>query len=191
MRWRPLVIGACINALAVGCASRPDHFYTLSTLPDAARAVSSAPTVHVLLNVTVPVLVDRGEMIVSTDGNEISILDHERWAAPLSDLVSQTLARDIEQRRGDVMVADRRFVQENLPPVTLKVDIVRMVAHPGARASIEAHWRIVDVRAGLDKIGSGGFEAPLEGSGYAAIAHGYSLAVGELADALARELARP
>jgi uncharacterized lipoprotein YmbA len=190
MSMRLFLTGLIVSLCAAGCAGRPDHFYTLSTLPETQRVASAAPTVHVRLTVTVPVLVDRNEMIVSTSRNEISILDHERWAAPLSDLVSQTLARDIETRRGDVVVGDRRFDQENLRPVTLKVELVRMSANPGVRASIEAHWRIVDGKAGIDKIGSSNFDAPLGGTGYAAIAQAYSVAVSALADTLAAELAR-
>ena len=66
-----------------------------------------------------------------------------------------------------------------------------MAVQLGNRVSIEAHWRFVDGKAGLDKIGSGEFDAPLAGGGYAPIAHAYSLALGELADALAGELAPP
>ena len=191
MTPRRLRIALWICALAAGCAARPDHFYTLSMLPEAAHAASAAPTGQVLLNVTVPVVVDRREMIVTTHRSEISILDHERWAALLSDLVSQTLARDIERRRPDVMVADRRFQRVDSPPVTLEVDIVRMIAAPGDRAAIEAHWRMVDTRAGVDRVGSGSFEAPLAATGYAPVADAYSMALAGLADALAAELPRP
>jgi uncharacterized lipoprotein YmbA len=180
----------CIAALALGCAAHPDHFYTLNTLPGKAGASSTAPALHVILDTTIPVLDDRGELLLSSDGNRIAVLDHERWAAPLSDLVQQTLARDIELRRADVLVADRRFDRPAAPPVTLKVDIVRMTAEPGRRASIEAHWRLVDGRTGIDKFGSAAFDAPLAAAD-APIAHAYSEVLGELADALTAELPPP
>jgi uncharacterized lipoprotein YmbA len=186
-----LAIGVWFTLLVAGCASHPDHFYLLNTLPDGEPGSSAAPTVHVVLNVTVPVLVDRSEMVISTAKNEILILDHERWAVPLSDQVSQTLARDIEKRRSDVLIGDRRFDRAGSPPVIMKVDIVRMAAQQGGRASIEAHWRVVNGGAGLDKIGAGSYDAPMEGAGYATLAKAYSLALSGLADTLSGELSRP
>src|SRR5450631_4183173 len=126
-----LAAGLWATLLVAGCASRPDHFYLLNTLPEGEPRSSGAPTVHVVLNVTVPVLVDRGEMVISTASNEILILDHERWAVPLSDQVSQTLARDIEKRRSDVLIGDRRFDRAGSAAVIMKVDIVRMTAQQG------------------------------------------------------------
>lgn len=176
--------------LLAGCAAAPDRFYALSTLPDTERGALSTPTVHVLLTVTVPPLVDRSEMVITTSQNGILVLDHARWAGSLSDQVSQTLARDIERRRGDVLIGDRGFDQANSPPVTVKVDIVRMSAQRGGRGKIEAHWRIVDASSGVDKIGGDFFEAPLDDDAYASVAKGYSQILSALADTLAGSLPR-
>ena len=178
----------CSFALC-GCVGQPDHFYALNTVPDGAR-VAGAPTIHVRLQVTIPSLMDRNEMVLYTSRNGIVILDHERWAAPLADQVSQTLARDIEGRRSDIFVGDRGFDRSAAPPVTLKVDIVRMSAERGGRASIEAHWRIVDTGAGVDELGSGSFAAAMTGDGYADVAQAYSQALSDLAERLAAEVRR-
>jgi uncharacterized lipoprotein YmbA len=178
----------CCFALC-GCVVQADHFYTLNTVPEAAR-VAPAPAIHVRLQVTIPSLMDRNEMVLQTSRNGIVILDHERWAAPLTDQVNQTLARDIEARRIDVLVGDRGFDRAASPPVTLKVDLVRMSAQRGGRASIEAHWRIVDSSAGVDELGSDSFEAALTHDGYAAVAEAYSETLSALAERLAERVRR-
>jgi uncharacterized lipoprotein YmbA len=177
------------SVVLCGCVGQPDHFYTLNTVPDTAR-VAGVPTIHVRLQVTIPSLMDRNEMVLYTSRNGIVILDHERWAAPLADQVSQTLARDIEGRRSDVFVGDRSFDRAADPPVTIKVDIVRMSAQRGGRASIEAHWRIVDSSAGVDELGSGSFEAAVTRDDSAAVAQAYSQTLGDLAGRLAEEMRR-
>jgi uncharacterized lipoprotein YmbA len=176
--------------LVAACASNPDHFYTLNTLPDTERGPLTSPSVHVVLDVTVPSLVDRAEMVITTSRNAILVLDHERWAVGLADQVSQTLARDIEKRRSDILIGDRGFDQAASPPVTMKVDVVRMSAQQGGRASIEAQWRVVDASAGVDEIGNGSFDVPLSGEGYASVAQAYSQALSSLADRLAANVRR-
>ena len=181
--------GLLCSLVLSGCVGQADHFYTLNTVPDAAR-VAGQPTIHVRLQLTIPSLMDRNEMVLSTSRNGILILDHERWAAPLADQVSQTLARDIEGRRPDVFVGDRGFDRAASPPVMLKVDIVRMSAQRGGQARIEAHWRIVDSSASVDQLGSGSFEAAMIGDGYAAVAQAYSQTLSDLAERLAQEVRR-
>ncbi len=186
--WKTGLLHAGLLAAAVvlesACAVAPDHFYTLDTSPGGA-APPSARMTHVRLDVTVPSMVDRSEMVLNTSATGISILEHERWAAPLSDEVAQTLAADIERRRGDLLIGDARFDQPSMPPVSIKVDIVAMTAHRGGAVSIVAHWRIVDAAAGLDRLASDGFTAPIDGDGFAALAQAYSQVLGALAEKLA------
>lgn len=182
---RAALLAVCVVILA-SCAGRPDHFYTLNTIPDAVRSPATGYGTHVVLRVSIPSLVDRPQMTVDASGDKILILEHERWAAPLSDLVSQTLARDIEQRRTDVLVADRSFDQADVKPVHVDVAIVRMSAHQGTRATLEARWRIADPASQM--IGGGTFTAPIEGDDYAAIARAFSTCLASLADRLVEKL---
>ncbi len=179
-------LGVCV--LIAACAATPDHFYTLAVLPEGAPTGLTAPTRHVLLSVNVPELVDRPELVVSTSDTGILVLEHERWGVSLSDQMVQTLARDIEKRRSDVLVADRAFDQGTTPPVRITVDIVRLTARRGDRVSMEAHWRIVDESAGIDAIGGGEFDRPVDGAGYDAIARAFSQALAALADRLAADV---
>ncbi len=188
MRSTMRCAAVCVCLMLPACASEMDHFYTLSTLPDGHRSAAATPGMHVLLQVSVPPLVDRAEMVINTSNNTISILDHDRWAEVLSDQVEQTLARDIERRRDDVLVGDRGFDQSATHPVTIKVDIVRMWAQRSGHVNIEAHWRIVDTRAGEDQIGSGIIDTPVDGDSSASIAKAYSVALSTLADQLVSHL---
>jgi uncharacterized protein len=186
---RALGICACASlALLASCAGQPDHFYALSTVPDAAHPPASSYSTHVILTVSLPALVDRRQMVLGTSRDQVVILEHERWAAPLPELAAQTLARDIEQRRVDVLVGDRTFDRSGVPPIRVRVDIVQMSAHKGGNATLEAHWRIVDPAAKSDEVGGETFEAPLGGEDYAAVARAFSSVLGSLADRLVAKL---
>jgi uncharacterized lipoprotein YmbA len=184
---RHLARGA-LGILLVSCASKPDHFYTLTTLPDAVRGPALTLTTHVILQVSVPSVVDRRQMVINTTSDRVLILEHERWAEPLADLVSRTLARDIENRRSDLLVGDKGFDQTSSEPVKIKVDVVQMSALKDQRVTLEAHWRIVDAAGKVDEIGGDVLSAPLNGEGYAAVAKAFSECLSSLADRLVEKL---
>jgi hypothetical protein len=191
-----------VGALTLcACASQADHFYALTSLPGAPSSVIDPTSRPVRLRLTVPSLVDRSELVLNDAGNGVLIYDHERWAAPLADQITSTLARDLEARRDDLFFADSRFDRGGTAPLQLNVDIVQVIARRsdargGAGVSIIAHWHITGsgkdgangVAAGgatLDQLGGGSFTAPFEGDGFAAVARGYSQVLSQLADALA------
>ena len=184
------VCAACLGAAAIlaACAGQQDHFYALTTLPENAPAATAAFTTHVMLTISLPPLVDRRQMVIATSADQLLVLEHERWAAPLSDLVMQTLGRDLEQRRADVLVADRGFDQPSLIPVKIRVDIVRMSVRAGAQATLEAHWRVVDARRNTDEVGGETFTSPVAGGDYAAVARAFSNDLSSLADRLAAKI---
>jgi hypothetical protein len=176
-------------ALLLGsCAAQPDHFYGLSTLPAAVVPPSTGFNTHVILSISIPSLVDRRQMTVDAADDQVVILEHERWAAPLTDLITQTLARDIEQRRPGVLVADRGFDQPGIELVRIKVDIVRLTARRAGRATLEAHWRIEGRAPPTNLLGGETFSSPIEGADYAAIARAFSVCVASLADRLSEKL---
>ena len=190
MKSVPINTALSVCLLLAACAGTPDHYYTLNSLPDTGQMPQSTPTTPVRLNVTVPSLVDRSEMVLTTSKSGILILDHERWGAPLSDQVAQTLARDIEQQRADLLIGDRRFDQSASPAVSLRVDIIHMSAQRNGEASIEAHWRIIDASSGVDRLASGSFTGSVNGGGYEAVARAYSQLLSELAEKLAADIRR-
>jgi uncharacterized lipoprotein YmbA len=188
MRAAGSAICLALSALLTSCAGQADHFYVLRALPDGSRAAAPTFGTHVILGISLPAVVDRREMVINASGDRLLVLEHERWAAPMSELVAATLARDIEQRRADVLVADRGFDRSGAPAVNVRVDVVRMSAVRGGGAALEAHWRILDPAAKTDQIGGGSFTAPLEAGDYAAVARAFSECLSALADRLVQSI---
>jgi uncharacterized protein len=185
---KSLFPAVCALALLCACvSSRPDHFYILSTQPPGASEPRSPSATSVTLKVTLPSLVDRAAIVVNTAGDGVAILEHERWGAPLSDLVTQTLARDLERRRADVLVAGPAADRSTGATIKISVDIVQMNMRPGDRASIDARWRVTDTRSAKTVTGGDAFSVPLAG-GYAGIPQALSDCLGQLAERLIKQM---
>lgn len=186
--------GATALMLAA-CASVPDHLYVLADRPPAAAMATptGAPTGTIRLRTTLAPLVDRNELVLNgpAQGDAVLMLQHERWATNLGDQVSRTLARDLERRRPDLLVADGAFERAAAKPILMTVSVVTLSARLGGRATLAAHWRIEDPAAGKDVLGSDQFDIDLDGADYAAVAQAFSALVGELADRLTASLGTP
>jgi uncharacterized lipoprotein YmbA len=182
---KPFLTAAGLACTLCACAAgRPDHFYVLTPEPQAASAARGAPALQATLKVTVPSLVDRAEMVLNTSPDGIVALEHERWAAPLADLVTQTLARNLELRRSDLLIAGRS-VNRAGAAVNVAVDIVEVTVRRGQRATIETRWRIFDARSSKDVVGGEAFSAPVNRGDYAEVARALSDCLSLLADRLA------
>jgi len=180
---------AALLMLLCACASsRPDHFYILTPLPQGPAAARPVPAVQAALRLSVPSLADRPEMLLNTSAGGIDVLEHERWAAPLADLMTQTLARDIELRRADMLVFGPDAYRAKDPVVKITVEVVQITVHRGGRAGIAAHWRIVDSGSAKDVAGGDEFSAALGSEDYAAVAQALSECLGKLADRLVEQM---
>jgi len=182
----PLLV--CVLALAGGCVTRQrDHFYVLDAQPAGSNDSRTQFDRRIALRVTVPSLVDRGEMVLTTAGG-VTVLDHERWAAPLADLVTATLGQDIERRRSDVVVLPRGPDQTGIPLVKIAVDIDRVTARLGDQVAIETHWSVTDTHTGKVSIGRDAFASPQSPQSYTEVAAAVSTCIGLLAERLVREI---
>jgi uncharacterized protein len=181
---------ACLYLLCACATSRPDHFFILTALPPGGSATRTSPTVQATLNVSLPSLVDRAEIVLNTSADAISVLEHERWGAPLIDLVSQTLAQDMERRRSDVIVGGIGRSSTNGAAIRMTVDIVQVWMHRGEPARIEVHWRIQGPQAGKESSGAEAFSAPLGQDGFNSVARALSECIALLADRLAEQTPR-
>jgi uncharacterized lipoprotein YmbA len=115
-------------------------------------------------------------------------MDHERWAAPLADMISGALSQDIERRRDDVVVLPKSADKAGIPVVRIAVEIDQVTARLTDHLSIETHWRITDVRTGKETLGRDTFVSPQQPQSYAQVPAAFSACLALLADRLAGEM---
>jgi uncharacterized lipoprotein YmbA len=178
-------LGLCALLLLAGCVTRrPDHFYVLDPQPAAIGEPRLQFDRQVVLSVTIPSLLDRGEMVITTSSG-VAVMDHERWAAPLADLIAASLSQDIERRRADVVVLPKSANKAGIPIVRVTVEIDRVTARLGDHLNIETHWRVTDAGTGKETVGRDAFASQQQPQSYAEVAAALGACVARLADRLA------
>ena len=177
---------ASCGLLLSGClSSHPDHFYALGSGRAEQLPARSDFVMQVNLRVSLPVMVDRSEMVLSSPGG-VTILEHERWAAPLSDQFRSVLGQDIEARRQGVIVTSRGTAQPDNPMTQISVDVVQLSLQKTAGTKLEIRWRLQrgsDVAQGRET-----FTASAADGSYAGLVRSLDACIGSLADRLAAQL---
>lgn len=182
------IIGICGVALLTGCVTqRADHFYALQTKPAAAKQSLAHFDRQVTLRVTVPSMLDRGEMVLVTPSGVI-VLEHERWAAPLADLMTTALGEDIEARRDDVIVLPKSADKSRIPLIRIAIDVDQIDMRVGQAMRMEAHWRVTDAGNGRQSLGRETIVSRQQPQSYEEIAATLSECVARLAERLVGEI---
>jgi len=191
MRRIVAVVSLC--AVVTGCGtSPPSHFYTLS--PTAARPASdsekSAATSSNLSvsvgPVSIPSVVDRPEIVLSTGTNEVRLDEFNRWASPLQDNLARVIAENLA-----VMLRTPRV---SMFPQTLSADagyrvaieVLRFDSAPGKSATLDVVW-IVRAKDGKTQTGRTNVveKVPDNSNSFDALAAAHSRAVARLSQDIA------
>jgi uncharacterized protein len=141
-KFRRRLIAAAIAFVSVqltGCAAAPAiRFHSLLALDRPAREASSAPGFAVTLTaVTVPPQVDQPQWLLRNVDGTLSLLEQERWVAPLrGELQSALFDRWVSAWGARAPAASAS--KENAWRVTL--DVTRWEAAPGREVRLESRW---------------------------------------------------
>jgi uncharacterized lipoprotein YmbA len=123
------------------CSSAPTHFYTL--VPPAAEAstISAAPFLIEVQPVGIPPQVDQPQLVLRHGDGGVTLLDSERWIAPLGDEVRGALSANLTRALNtqDVYGLPRAGSK---PVVRVKMDVRRLDAELGGDAVVESVWTL-------------------------------------------------
>ncbi len=189
---RPLLAAAAaglVLALACGCASTPTRYYTLSALAEPALARPVTGLSVAVGPVSIPALVDRPQLVLSIDSNQVQIDEFSRWAAPLADEVTRVTVLNLTQLLGGAEVGPSTGGAATSAVVRLRIDIVGFEARPGEVVLIDARWSLR--RGDTTRQGRALLREPTRGNGVEALAAAYSRALARMAADIATDLRAP
>jgi uncharacterized protein len=174
------IAALCIFAgLAAGCASSPvTRFYTLSAA-NAPAATSSNLSV-VVGHVSVPAVVDRPQIVVTTGPNQVRPEEFNRWAAPLQNSIGRVIAENLVAMLGTPRVV--LFSQTLGADVDYRaaIEVQRFESAPGEATTLDAVWTVSRIKDGKSQTGRTTVREPVQEKGYDALAAAHSRALARL-----------
>ena len=181
-RLAALTVLTCV-VLGASCRSPQSHFYTLNA---TAAPTTIASSLSIAVGpVSVPAVVDRPEIVVSTGPNEVWPDDFNRWASPLQDNLSRAVAENLVALLGTPHVS--LFPQSVSwgADYRVAIDVLRFESTPGKTAILDASW-IVRRKDGNTQTGRTEVTEEVHGNNYDALAAAHSRAVTKLSQDIAQ-----
>lgn len=187
------LFGAAL-ALLVSCASPPERLYSLEPLSGgqvSARELDGRSVRQTILisAVSVPILVDRPQLVLRQGAHGVKIDEQERWAAPLKEQLPRLLAAELSALKPGLRFATANSAAISPPSAHLLVDFSNIDFGPDAAVHLNAHWiyrPTVSDRGVIE--GDSSADAGANGTAYEAYVDALMRASGALAADLARHL---
>ena len=174
------IAALCIFAgLTAGCASSPvTRFYTLSAA--AAPAATSSQLSVVVGPVSVPAVVDRPQIVVTTGPNQVRLEEFNRWASPLQNNISRVVAENLV-----AMLGTPRVILFSQPlgvdaDYRAAIEVQRFESAPGEAAMLDVVWTVSRTKDGKSQTGRTTVREVASDKGYDALAAAHSRALARL-----------
>ena len=172
-----------VVTFAAGCASPASRFYTLSATSTPAGASSD---VSIAVGpVSVPAIVDRPEIVVTTSPNQVRLEEFNRWASPLQNSIARVVAENLVALLGAprVMLSSQSLSAE--ADYRAAIEIQSFESAPGQGATLDAVWTVSRAKDGKSQTGRTTVREVTQGNGYDALAAAHSRALARLSQSIA------
>jgi uncharacterized lipoprotein YmbA len=179
-RLAALALPAALALLAVGCASAPSSFYTLSAIPAPTPAASPSTVSVAVSPVLVPAAVDRPQIVVSMGPNRVRLDEFNRWASPLQSNIARVVAENLVGLLGTARVATSPQTLSAEADYRVAIEVQAFESAPGEAATLDAVWAVRRARGGKSSTGRTTAREAAPEPGYEALAAAHSRALARL-----------
>lgn len=173
---------ASLPAMFAGCSSAPTtNYYTL--MPPAAASeqgtAAATPLDWDVLSVAVPAQVDQPQWVVRTADGGVTILEQERWIAPLADEIRGAVVERLTKSFGPPRMT---YAAGATPTWRIRINVQRFDLLLNREARLDADWSLRGDAASATCHTS--ISEPIQMPGFAGLAQAQQQAVGQLAAAI-------
>src|SRR5215831_5540953 len=192
-RCLAVIVVCALLGFGGGCASPMSRFYTLSAAANTPAATTSNLSV-VVGPVSVPPVVDRPQIVVTTGPNQVRLEEFNRWASPLQSNISRVVAENLVAILGTPRVI--LFSQALGVDVDYRaaIEVQRFESTPGEASILDAVWTVSRTKDGKLQTGRTTVREVTSDKGYDALASAHSRGLARLSQDIAgavRALDRP
>ncbi len=192
-----LMLALLTGLTVTGCTTPTVMHYDLTnTSSSATLASKSTMTTYLIDSVNVPEPLDVMTLIVRQPNNSLMALSHDKWVAPLGQVLREAIADGLTQNLGvppvseKMLTADSSGTRSRATQVTkVNVDIRQFEMQPGKKVALTALWQVAIASPARTTITCySQLSTPVE-SGVAPLVAAQKANIGQLSQQIARVIA--
>jgi uncharacterized lipoprotein YmbA len=185
---RQLFIATLGLTVALGaCTSPSPQLYTIAPVSGAEH--KAGPAVIVLQQIGLARYLERQQIVRSSEGYKLDVLENDWWGEPLSAMVSRVLVEELSQRLPRSTVLGESGAVSVSPDATVELNILRLDQDTAGDVILQAQASVNYKDQETPLLQSFRFKVPPSGSGVQGEVAAISVALGQLADKLAPMIA--
>lgn len=193
-QWGSGIAALFTVLLLAGCASQSPRvdFYMLSADATGNAGVSGSCSGQAVSvgPINWPRYLDQPRIVTRTGSNRLEMNEFSRWGGSLEDEFSRTLIRNLSVLLQSELVVNYRRSVHFSPVYRVEMDIQQFDGQLDGDVMLAAKWSIIAVASGkLEKVATSILQKGTSGSGYEAVVNASSMAVAELSEEIAAQLA--
>jgi uncharacterized lipoprotein YmbA len=131
-----------------------------------------------------PAFVDRPQLVLQVESNQVFIDEFNRWAAPLGDAIARTVAGNLSVLLGTPRVVAGPLANFD-PEYRVAIDVLRFESTPGQGVFVDAVWVVRAAQGGATTSGQTAAHEPTDGNDVDALAAAHSRALTDLSTDIA------
>jgi len=196
-QWSSGIATLLVVLLLAGCAGQSPRvdFYILSagarpagdaSVPGkcSGQAISVGP-------ISWPRYLDQPRIVTRAGTNRLETSEFNRWGGSLEDDFSRTMIRNLSSLLQSELVMSYRRSAHFAPVYRVEMDIQQFDGQLGGDVILGAKWSIIAETSGdLEKVATSTIRKSTSGSDYEALVNASSMAVAQLSEEIATQLAR-
>lgn len=183
--WRlsAFVLICTLEAFSTGCSSPPAKFYTLGAV---ATPATTASNISVLVGpVSVPSVIDRPQIVVTTGANQVTADEFSRWASPVQDNLARVVADDLGAELGTPRVTLYQSQLGAEVDYRVQIEVRNFETAPGKYALLEALWSVRRLKDGKTETGHTIVRESVESESFDAVAAAHSRSIAKMSQEIA------
>ena len=196
-QWSSGIAALLTVLLLAGCAGKSPRvdFYLLSadarSMGDANVAGKCSSQAISVGPISWPRYLDQPRIVTRAGTNRLEASEFNRWGGSLEDDFSRTVIRNLSNLLQSELVMSYRRSAHFAPVYRVEMDIQQFDGQLGGDVILEAKWSIIAETSGeLEKVAISTIQKSTSGSDYEALVNASSMAVAQLSEEIAVQLAK-
>ena len=196
-QWSSGIAALLTVLLLAGCAGKSPRvdFYLLSadarSMGDANVAGKCSGQAISVGPISWPRYLDQPRIVTRAGTNRLEASEFNRWGGSLEDDFSRTVIRNLSNLLQSELVMSYRRSAHFAPVYRVEMDIQQFDGQLGGDVILEAKWSIIAETSGeLEKVAISTIQKSTSGSDYEALVNASSMAVAQLSEEIAVQLAK-